>query len=263
LLEIFCKEVTQYGFEVRTQTVAEAVTWREGHVQISVRNSTGSADLLEAPIVLVTLPLSLLQQGVIAFTPQLPVEELAALDKLEMGKVIRVSLCFRERFWEAIKPPRAGTKLCNMSFLFSQDAWFPTWWTTMPRKSPILTGWAPFRSAERLSGQSDSFVVERSLQTLSALLKISVKELESLLASAHFHDWQSDPFSRGAYSYGKVGGDGAQQILARPLMNTLFFAGEATDTTGHNGTVHGAIASGHRAAKQILQTLGNAKPIAV
>jgi monoamine oxidase len=38
--------------------------------------------------------------------------------------------------------------------------------------------------------------------------------------------------------------------------DTLFFAGEATDTTGHNGTVHGAIASGHRAANQILRTLG-------
>jgi monoamine oxidase len=32
----------------------------------------------------------------------------------------------------------------------------------------------------------------------------------------------------------------------------LFFAGEATDITGHNGTVHGAIASGKRAAKEIL-----------
>jgi uncharacterized protein with NAD-binding domain and iron-sulfur cluster len=32
----------------------------------------------------------------------------------------------------------------------------------------------------------------------------------------------------------------------------LFFAGEATDCEGHNGTVHGAIASGKRAAQEIL-----------
>ena len=44
----------------------------------------------------------------------------------------------------------------------------------------------------------------------------------------------------------------AQEALARPLETTLFFAGEATDTAGHNGTVHGAIASGRRAAKEIL-----------
>jgi monoamine oxidase len=34
--------------------------------------------------------------------------------------------------------------------------------------------------------------------------------------------------------------------------DTLFFAGEATDVTGNNGTVHGAIASGKRAAQEIL-----------
>ena len=51
-----------------------------------------------------------------------------------------------------------------------------------------------------------------------------------------------------AYSYAKVGADGAQEELGRPLENTLFFAGEATDVSGHNGTVHGAIASGQRAA---------------
>jgi len=52
-----------------------------------------------------------------------------------------------------------------------------------------------------------------------------------------------------------VGGDGAEAALAKPLDNTLFFAGEATDITGHNGTVHGAIASGKRAAAEILGSL--------
>jgi len=51
-----------------------------------------------------------------------------------------------------------------------------------------------------------------------------------------------------------VGGEGAQQELARPVANMLFFAGEATDYSGYHGTVHGAIASGQRAAKQIMNT---------
>jgi len=123
----------------------------------------------------------------------------------------------------------------------------------MPKKAPIITGWAPFRSAERLSGQSGPFVVERSLQTLSNLLGPSTQELQSLLKAAYFHDWQSDPFSMGAYSYGKVGADGAQHAISVPVENTLFFAGEATVPSGHNGTVHGAIASGNRAAAEILQ----------
>jgi len=40
------------------------------------------------------------------------------------------------------------------------------------------------------------------------------------------------------------------------VENTLFFAGEATDATGHNGTVHGAIASGRRVVREILATSG-------
>jgi len=42
------------------------------------------------------------------------------------------------------------------------------------------------------------------------------------------------------------------QLLAAPLAGTLFFAGEATDSRGEQGTVHGAIASGKRAAAEVL-----------
>jgi monoamine oxidase len=81
---------------------------------------------------------------------------------------------------------------------------------------------------------------------------VSQSELEKILEDAHFHDWQSDPFSLGAYSYGKAGANEAQQVLTEPIQDMIYFAGEATDTTGNNGTVHGAIASGYRAAKQIV-----------
>jgi monoamine oxidase len=65
------------------------------------------------------------------------------------------------------------------------------------------------------------------------------------------HDWQADPFARGGYSYVKVGGTGAREALAAPLDETLYFAGEATDTE-QSGTVGGALASGLRAAREIL-----------
>jgi monoamine oxidase len=87
------------------------------------------------------------------------------------------------------------------------------------------------------------------------LLHVEPKELHGMLEGAYFHDWQTDPFSMGAYSYGKVGANAAQEVIERPVDNTLYFAGEATDTSGNNGTVHGAIESGHRAARQILRTL--------
>ncbi len=57
-----------------------------------------------------------------------------------------------------------------------------------------------------------------------------------------------------SYSYVPVNGVEAQLVLSRPVKDTLFFAGEATDTEGHVGTVHGALASGKRAAGEILRS---------
>jgi monoamine oxidase len=259
LVEIFRQEALERGVTIQTETVVEAVRWRGGQVHLQMR-CANREEHLSASRVLVTLPLAVLQArpgelGAIEFHPKLPEGKLEALTKLEMGSVIRVSLQFRDRFWEQIKPESSQGTLSNMSFLFSANEWFPTWWTTMPHKLPIITGWAPFRSAEKLSGKPRSFVVEHSLSVLAELLRVDRHRLERLLVNAFFHDWQSDPFSRGAYSYGKVGSDGAQEALARPLENTLFFAGEAADSTGHNGTVHGAMASGYRAARQIRESL--------
>jgi monoamine oxidase len=260
LLDIFYQELAQVGIHTQTETVVESVDWKQGHAELSTHGVSESRKF-DTARVLVTIPLGVLKaavndDGVVQFTPALPRTKLDALAKLEMGKVIRVTLRFRNRFWETISAPTDKRKtLSGMSFLFSDDDWYPTWWTTMPEKLPIITGWAPFRCAERLSGKSRSFVVDRCLQTLSRLLNIGLEQITRLLEDSYFHDWQSDPFSRGAYSYGAVGADGAQEALASPVENTLFFAGEATDTTGNNGTVHGAIASGRRAAKEILSGL--------
>ncbi|MGA8270194.1 MAG: NAD(P)/FAD-dependent oxidoreductase [Candidatus Sulfotelmatobacter sp.] len=274
LIAIFQQQLENRGIPVQTNTVVEGITWRAGHVTLTTSCPDGM-DELSASRVLITVPLGVLQAspgqaGAIQFRPELPPEKQDSIRNAIMGKVIRVSLRFRERFWDSLpnsgakSATRSGTKsrgksidtnsktLSGMSFLFSHDDWFPTWWTTLPEKIPILIGWAPFHCAERLSGRSESFVVEQSINALHRLLGVTTQELESLLENVYFHDWQDDPFSRGAYSYGKAGYDGAQQNLAKPVDGALFFAGEATDIGGHNGTVHGAIASGHRAAGEII-----------
>lgn len=43
--------------------------------------------------------------------------------------------------------------------------------------------------------------------------------------------------------------------MARAVDHTLYFAGEATNTEGHCGTVHGTIATGVRAAREITQSI--------
>jgi monoamine oxidase len=59
--------------------------------------------------------------------------------------------------------------------------------------------------------------------------------------------------SRGAYSYAAVGGSGAGEELGAPVDETIFFAGEATESDGQNATVHGAIASARRVAREVLR----------
>ncbi len=71
---------------------------------------------------------------------------------------------------------------------------------------------------------------------------------------AWVHDWQNDPYARGGYSFVTVGGDDARKQLAAPLEDTLFFAGEATDTEGEATTVAGALQSGIRAAREVLRS---------
>jgi monoamine oxidase len=77
-------------------------------------------------------------------------------------------------------------------------------------------------------------------------------DIEAELGGAYVHDWQSDPYARGAYSYVTVGGMGARKALAASLQDTLYFAGEAADYEGETGTVAGALQSGMRAAREII-----------
>ena len=89
-------------------------------------------------------------------------------------------------------------------------------------------------------------------------MKGSLRELfgrrnySSLLEGVFWHDWQRDPFSCGAYSYVVAQGTGARRSLARPMQDTLFFAGEACDTHGEAATVGGALRSGIGAARAVL-----------
>jgi len=261
LLAVFQQQLSQTTVQIRKNTIVDSIRWSAEGVEVTAC-ATNERHIFSSRKVLVTVPLGVLQSqeesnGRICFSPELPPPKRDALRSLAMGKVIRVTLQFRERFWNSLpktQEKNSGT-MSNMSFLFSDDDWFPTWWTALDNTLPFLTGWAPFRCAEKLSGQSEAFVVDQAMQALHRTLGLNVGEVKALFEQAYWHDWQSDPFSRGAYSYGTVGGDGAEAALAKPLDNTLFFAGEATDITGHNGTVHGAIASGKRAAAEILGSL--------
>lgn len=73
--------------------------------------------------------------------------------------------------------------------------------------------------------------------------------------------WGLDPWSRGSYSYLAIDATSADRaLLAEPVDDRLVLAGEATDVD-FPATVHGALRSGERAARQVLAT--DARVVAV
>lgn len=223
--------------------VVHEIVWRQGQVI-----ARAASIEYQAPRAIVTLPLGVLKSNSVAFSPALP-EKQNAMSFLEMGPVIRVSLCFREKFWEQ------DPETAELSFLFTDDPQFPTWWTSNPLPYPILTGWSAGPNAGAHTGRSKHEIVRSAVQSLARIMKIAEPELQRQITGSFMHDWQADPFSCGAYSYAAVGGMDAAAKLAEPVANTLYFAGEATNCDGYNGTVHGAIATGLRAAKELLHSL--------
>ena len=214
---------------VQLQTVVTRVRWQRHSVHVEGL-ARGEPWRAWAPRVVITVPIGVL--------PSLLKEKRAALSKLESGPVIRVAMAFREAFWEERHP--------GVAFFHSPDAPFPTFWTPLPMHAPLLTCWAGGPKAARLTGSSEAHLLKAAMASVRSVIG-DIEEPRAVL----MHDWQADPFARGGYSYVKVGGTGAREELAAPLDETLYFAGEATDTE-QSGTVGGALASGIRAAKEIL-----------
>jgi monoamine oxidase len=253
-------------FALRLGVVASEINWTRGGVKVIASSRAGhSLPPFRAERALITLPLGVLQaplgaMGAVRFEPELK-EKREAIGKLAMGAVAKVILRFRERFWEQsdlIARPSGG-RGPSLGFLHSHDECFPTWWTSLPARAPIITGWAGGPAAERLALRGEEFVTARALDSLSRMFGLRRERLGDLLVACYTRDWQADPYSRGAYSYIPTGALEAPRQLAEPVEHTLFFAGEATDPDGQNGTVHGAMASGRRAAAEIIQGRNSAR----
>lgn len=241
---------------VRLNTIATDIRWEKESVQVTALSS-GIKQQFKSWRVLTTIPLGVwkaaqTQTGAIRFNPDLP-EKRQAISRLEMGSIVKTILQFREPFWETEKFPTLpeGDSLRDACFLHGHGPLVFTWWAMLPIRANVLVGWSGGPSAQKLSHREPQSVVREALASLSQFLGVSADGLATRLERATVADWQADPFSRGAYSYTGVGGIDARTEFARPVEGTLFFAGEATHA-GQSGTVAGAIASGYRAAREIL-----------
>jgi monoamine oxidase len=238
---------------LQLNTVVGEVRWKRGEVIIDGTQRANPFSI-RAPRAIITLPLGVLQlppqaSGSVRFSPGLGESKRTALIGLAAGPVVKVMLRFRKAFWEELDDGRYR----DGAFFHSPNAAFPTFWTSLPVRSPLLAAWAAGPNATRLAGATKEVIVSRALQSLDSVFGKRAK-LRDDLQGATLHDWQEDPFARGAYSYVTAGASTARKILATPLAGALFFAGEAADVSGESGTVAGALQSGVRAAREVLRS---------
>jgi monoamine oxidase len=243
--------------QLRLSTVAHIVAWKRGNVSVECHAGDGAPlEVSQARAAVITLPVAVLKAGALRFAPAIPAKQ-RALAGLEVGHVFKIVLRFREAFWdppEFLKERRGNGDSASkgLNFLHAAGVEIPTWWSSLPVRAPLLTGWVGGVVAETLLAEEPLSRLERSLVALSEVLAVPRRELEDQLDAWASHDWRADPFSRGAYSYIGVGGNGAPRALTRPVEGTLFFAGEATNAD-EIGTVAGALSSGRRAAREVLR----------
>lgn len=251
---------------VLTGVAVRELRWAPGSVVLGTTREGGDGPTLRARAAVVTLPVAVLQAapgepGAVRFDPPLD-ERRDALDRLALGAARRVVLHFGQRFWldDARRAPDVREDADEMGFLQTEEAAIPIWWTAAPLRAPVLTGWLGGPRAARLAGAPDDAVHALALDTLAACLRLPAETVRAQLRAAYTYDWSTDPYARGAYSYALVGAADARQRLARPVADTLFWAGEATHATGSAGTVHGALVSGYRAASELLARLTPSRP---
>ncbi len=232
---------------IQLQTVVRSVKWQRDAVEVE-GEYRGRPFRTAAARAIVTLPLGVLQlapsaPGAVRFSPALDPKR-RALAGLAPSSVLKVALRFRDAFWE--KAGRARYR--DAVFFRAPGAAVPSFWTARPARAPLLIAWAGGPNAARLAGSGAPNIIGHAVTSLKTIFGARAGKG---LTAAWVHDWQEDPYARGASSYVTVGGAGARKALAAPLRDTLFFAGEAADFEGEHGTVAGALQSGRRAAALI------------
>ncbi len=254
LIAHMARKLDRAKVELRLESVARVIRWSAAGVEIDVERR-GAMRRHRARKAIITLPLGVLQapsddRAAVRFEPPLEMKR-EALTGLSMGPTHRVALRFREPFWEAVE----GGRLRDAGFITSTDLPFRTFWIQLPERRTQLVAWAggpaATEIAERSGGTRDG-IIAQAVESVKALFG-GRANLDGLLEDAWFHDWVSDPFARGAYSYVNVGGEGARAQLAEPAAGTVYIAGEATDVSGDATTVAGAIAEGERAARDVVE----------
>jgi polyamine oxidase len=223
------------GLDIRTKVAVQKIDHSGPRIRIETNNGA-----LEADRVVVTVPLGVLQAGTLVFVPALPDRKQTAINRLGMGVINKSALKFPQPFW-----PRNDQVI---GYVGRQRGQYPLFVNLLHYADrPVLVCLVPPSFENALESLTQPSAKAGVLEVLRKIFGSRVPEPESILQTR----WQSDPWSRGSYSFAKVGATGEDRDhLAAPVDGRLYFAGEATHRTMYS-TVHGAYLSGCRAAREV------------
>ncbi|CAI5509559.1 unnamed protein product [Closterium sp. Naga37s-1] len=252
--QMLMQEAVAAGAVLTLNFEVTAIAQSSTGVQITGKNTaTNAITTLDADVVIVTIPLGVLKANTIAFSPPLPPRKAGALARLGVGAIAKILFFFNQTFWPV-----------NVDEYFIEDSQLPAnrgrWvdWVNLKRVwgQTALMGVALGEYAERMNGMSDEEVINDAKAKMARMFpQYRKKPLEPL--ATWIQRWTAEPYSRGAYSYARVGVRGNEDhctdydVMALPEGRVLF-AGEHT-IWQYQATVHGALLSGVREAKRVLR----------
>ena len=238
--------------DIRFKTVVNVIEYEDESAQIMLENG----EQISADRVIVTAPLGCLKKRTMQFIPDLPQWKMDSIDRLEFGVVNKVVLLFDQIFWDNDVPSiiRVASgeddKHRGDCFIFQNHSKRQD-----PNGKALIVGLISGESAKSMASKSDFEIVEPAVEKLRKVFKNNPHAQSAKLVESVVTRWQMDRFTRGAFSH--VGTEGTttdHDLLARPVLSSLFFAGEATSRM-YPGTIHGAYISGLRAAKEVLNSI--------
>jgi monoamine oxidase len=202
--------------------------------RLRVETSRGA---ITADQVIVTVPSAVLAAERITFTPALP-EKIAAARGLPLGLADKlfISLDGAEEFEKETRlfgrTDRNGTGGYHLR----------------PFGRPMIEAYFAGGLAAELEAGGEGAFFDFAVSELVGLFG---SEFARRLKPIRSHHWAHDPFALGSYSFALPGFADARQVLAEPIDNRLFFAGEACSAHDFS-TAHGGFLTGVAAADQVI-----------
>jgi len=196
----------------------------------------------EADHILVTVPLGVLKNKSIAFSPALPSEKTKAIEKNQMGNVNKFLLVWKAAFWDANTQYIGYTPETKGKFNYFMNVN-----KFLPASNALMT-FAFGKYATQTESMSDAQITTEITSHLKAIYGNNISNPIQFLRTK----WGSNINSFGSYSFATSGTTSEDfNTMAQSVQNKVFFAGEHTEME-YRGTVHGAYLSGLREAEKII-----------